>query len=247
MKKLVATIASSVLTACSMLMAFASPSLAAAAALPASCDYTLVAPSRVVMNVYEKQFSTHVTVPSNEAVCLTNTYDWGASADLDMDHNGCAKYLGCNYVWDYQQPGLSFEVRAGFKPATDKWTDPGCYAFTKTSDHTDIPCTFHTHTITIKYASRPKLSVTRSGSKVTFQARAVRFTQKNLGTWIPESTSLSVQRLVKSTWVTIHTATPTNAKLGYTWSTTDKSSASYRLVSAPTSAAFAGTSSTVVK
>jgi hypothetical protein len=94
----------------------------------------------------------------------------------------------------------------------------------------------------IKFAAHPRMSIVRKKSKLTFTVRATRYGANSPSTAM--TARVSIQRLTSGKWRTVHTATA-KGRAGYTWSHVYPKTARYRVVSAETAAAFAGTSSSV--
>lgn len=168
----------------------------------------------------------------------------GCAQDMDVDtqlvHSTDSFYL----MWDSTKPDVESVYAYEIVPGIYRTTASTCYAYD--SDYNELSCTVKPASTEIKFAGHAALRVSRDGARVTFHALAARYDDFAGSKRMTDK--VSIQRLSRGTWRTIHTAiAKAGEKRGYSWTYRHRSKAKYRAVSAETSAAFAGTSHTVTK
>jgi len=206
--------------------------LAPDAAATAQCIFTPVLPKRVVIN--QAVVGMHAALKiSGDSRCATDL-----SVTTHLVHSTDEYFL----LWDSRQDDVESVYDWGVAPGTYRTTGGDCTVWD--ADFNELTCTVASAATVIKFAAHPKLRIVRKGSKLTFTARATRYGPLSAAT--PMTASVRIQRLSATGWHTVHTATA-KGRAGYTWAHTYSKTARYRVVSAETSAAFAGTSASIRK
>ncbi len=204
------------------------PAQSAGAAGP-HCVYTPVLPSKVTVGQSVVGMTARLKVSGA-----------GCAADLDVStqlvHSTDSYFL----LWDDTSPDVESVFAFEVKPGTYRTTAGDCLAFD--NDFNELTCTVRPASTVIKFGARPRITAARAKSVVTIHALATRY--DDFSGYSATTAKVSIQRYANGAWHTIHTGTA-SGRAGLTWRYRHAARAKYRVVSAETTTAFAGTSATV--
>lgn len=231
---------------------------ASATASPCSFVFTPVFPKEVALSKETTTVAAHL-ITTGSTCPLKSSYE--VRTEFPVDYQGKTFAMGHELgAWIFESssgPALGPEgqdVYASdlYYPGTQRLhygtnSAPSTYCLVDYGDGSGAVgnCTVRPTSFVVKFAGRPRMSVRRSGSYVTFESvKATRYSRNQ--TWIPISDTVAIQRLYGKTWKTIHSASA-HRPLGYSWRYKNLSRSRYRVIQSQTAAAFRGIGAEIVK
>ncbi|GAB2477002.1 hypothetical protein [Jatrophihabitans fulvus] len=205
------------------------------AAAAATCTYKPVLPKRVVVG----QTVVGLRVPLSvvgPAACRNDNM----SASTQLVRGKDSYFLS----WLFSTAPDTQSVYAfTIVPGTYRTTASTCSAYD--ADYNALSCTMTAASTVIKFGGKPRLTASRSGSKVKLHARAARFDDFDDTKAVTAPVALQ-QLNAKGKWVTLRRATAT-ASRGYTWTFNRTKKYRYRIVQREVGSTFGANSRSVVK